>query len=113
MKNITKLLTVLTVSLFLLGGCASQLYHDFIMSGQVVSANANELVVCVADTDSLKENSLFKVYRAVYDDNVITEGESGYSKKYIGEVRLGSTKDKHFANATIIRRAFNNLCHMN
>lgn len=101
-KNITKIFTVLTVSLFLLGGCASQLYHDFIMSGQVVSANGNELVVCVADTNNLEENSLLKVYRAVYDANVITEGESGYSREYIGEVRLGGTRDTHFANATIV-----------
>ena len=44
MKNSTKILTVLTVSLFFLGGCASQIYHDYIMSGQVVSTNGNELV---------------------------------------------------------------------
>lgn len=102
MKNITKILTVLTVSLFLLGGCATQLYHDLIMSGQVVSANGNELVVCVADTNSIEKNSLFKVYRAVYADNVTQEGDSGYSREYIGEVRLGDTRDMHFANATIV-----------
>lgn len=60
MKNITKIFTVLTISLFLLGSCASQLYHDFIMSGQVVSANGNELVVCVADTDNLDEIAFSK-----------------------------------------------------
>ena len=60
MKNITKIFTVLTISLFLLGRCASQLYHDFIMSGQVVSANGNELVVCVADTDNLDEIAFSK-----------------------------------------------------
>lgn len=102
MRNITKLLTVLTVSLFLLGGCASQVYHDYIMSGQVVTAKGSELVVCVADTNNLEQNKVYDVYRAVYDDKVITEGESGYSREYVGKVRLGNTKDVHFANATIV-----------
>ena len=102
MRNITKLLTVLTVSLFFLGGCASQVYHDYIMSGQVVTAKGSELVVCVADTNNLEQNKVYDVYRAVYDDNVITEGESGYSREYVGKVRLGNTKDVHFANATIV-----------
>ena len=72
------------------------------MSGQVVTAKGSELVVCVADTSNLEQNKVYDVYRAVYDDNVITEGESGYSREYVGKVRLGNTKDEHFANATIV-----------
>lgn len=102
MKNMTKIFTVLTVSLFFLGGCASQFYHDYIMSGQVVTTKGSELVVCVADTTSLTRNDIFDVYRVAYDDNVISEGESGYSREYVGKVRLGATKDEHFASATIV-----------
>ena len=87
MKNITRVLAVLTLSLFFLAGCASQLYHNYIMSGQVVSTKGSELV---------------SVYRVVYDETVTVEGESGYAREYIGKVRLGNTKDKHFANATIL-----------
>ncbi len=102
MKNSTKILTVLTVSLFFLGGCASQIYHDYIMSGQVVSTNGNELVVCVSNTNNLQVDKIFSVYRAVYDESVITEGESGYSREYVGKVRLGGIKNEHFAGATIV-----------
>ena len=91
MKNSTKILTVLTVSLFFLGGCASQIYHDYIMSGQVVSTNGNELVVCVSNTNNLQVDKI-----------VITEGESGYSREYVGKVRLGGIKNEHFAGATIV-----------
>ncbi|MAD77080.1 hypothetical protein I6E78_11655 [Pseudoalteromonas sp. NZS127] len=102
MKNITRVLAVLTLSLFFLAGCASQLYHNYIMSGQVVSTKGSELVVCVADTTNLQKNTVFSVYRVVYDETVTVEGESGYAREYIGKVRLGNTKDKHFANATIL-----------
>lgn len=102
MKNIVRTLSILLISLFFLGGCASQVYHDYIMSGQIVAVEGKEVVVCVSDTDGLKRHDVFNVYRTVYDSSVVLEGESGYSREFIGKIRLGEKKDRHFAEAIVL-----------
>ncbi len=72
MKNIVRTLSILLISLFFLGGCASQVYHDYIMSGQIVTVEGKEV------------------------------GESGYSREFIGKIRLGEKKDRHFAEAIVL-----------
>ena len=76
--------------------------HDYIMSGQVVTVDDKQVVVCVSDTDGLKEHQVFNVYRTVFDATVISEGEDGYSREFVGKIRLGKTKDEHFAEATVL-----------
>ncbi len=102
MSKIFKLLAVAFLSISFLGGCASQIYHDYIMSGQIVTVDDKQVVVCVSDTDSIKEHQVFNVYRTVYDPLAISEGEDGYSREFVGKIRLGKTKDKHFAEATVL-----------
>ena len=58
-------LAVAFLSISFLGGCASQIYHDYIMSGQIVTVDDKQVVVCVSDTDSIKEHQVFNVYRTV------------------------------------------------
>ena len=55
-------------------------YHDYIMSGQVVTVDDKQAVVCVSDTDGLKEHQVFNVYRTVYDPTAISEGKNSYSR---------------------------------
>ena len=75
---------------------------DYIMSGQVVTVDDKQAVVCVSDTDGLKEHQVFNVYRTVYDPTAISEGENSYSREFVGKIRLGKTKDKHFAEAIVL-----------
>jgi mannose/fructose/N-acetylgalactosamine-specific phosphotransferase system component IIB len=102
MRKSIKILFVAVFVLTMLGGCASQTYHDYIMSGQVVTIADKQAVVCVSDTDELKEHQVFNVYRTVYDTTAIAEGESAYSRIFIGKIRLGKSKDQHFAEATVL-----------
>ena len=102
MNHILKKLAIAWLSIGLLSGCATQFYHDYIMSGQIVSVKDMQVVVCVSDTDSIKEHQVFNVYRTVFDASVTSEGEDGYSREFVGKIRLGKTKDKHFAEATVL-----------
>ena len=65
MNKLIKFFSIVVLSVGLLGGCASQVYHDYIMSGQVVTVDDKQAVVCVSDTDGLKEHQVFNVYRTV------------------------------------------------
>lgn len=94
--------SIVVFALVLLGGCASEAYHDYIMSGQVVTIADKQAVVCVSDTDGLKEHQVFNVYRTVYDATAIAQGESAYSRIFVGKIRLGKNKDQHFAEATVL-----------
>ena len=51
MNKLIKFFSIVVLSVGLLGGCASQVYHDYIMSGQVVTVDDKQAVVCVSDTD--------------------------------------------------------------
>ena len=102
MKHTIKTLTIVLMSIVFLEGCSTQLYHDYIMSGQVVAVDGKEVVVCVSDTDGLKQHDVFKVYRTVYEYDAISEGETGYTRELIGRIRLGKKKDKHFADAIVL-----------
>jgi len=102
MNKFTQLFSIVVVSVGLLGGCSSQVYHDYIMSGQVVTSKDKQVMVCVSDTDRLKEHEVFNVYRTVFDSSSIAEGADSYSREFVGKIRLGKTKNKHFADATVV-----------
>ncbi len=102
MKNTIRLFFIIAISLVFLGGCASQLYHDQIMSGQVVAIDGKDVVVCVANTEGLKKDGVISVYRSVYGTNPISEGESLYVREFVGKIRLGEKKDIHFAEAIVL-----------
>ena len=102
MNKFTQLFSIVVVSVGLLGGCSSQVYHDYIMSGQVVTSKDKQVLVCVSDTDRLKEHEVFNVYRTVYDSSVTSEGESAYSRELVGKIRLGEKQDQHFAKAIVL-----------
>ncbi|MGQ8365886.1 hypothetical protein [Glaciecola sp. 1036] len=103
MNKTIRIATLILIATALLSGCASSVYHDYIMSGQVVTVkDDNTLVICVANTESLEKGDVFNVYRTVMDKLVINEGESGYSREFVGKVKLGEKKDKHFATASVV-----------
>tara|TARA_R110002167_G_scaffold25986_5_gene89664 strand:+ start:195 stop:548 length:354 start_codon:yes stop_codon:yes gene_type:complete len=102
MKQTIRLFTILAISLVFLGGCATQVYHDNIISGQVVDVEDKEVVICVSDTDGLKTHYVFNVYRTVYDSSITSGVAFGYSRELVGKIRLGAKLDKHFAKAIMV-----------
>jgi hypothetical protein len=103
MNKTLKLATLILIATALLSGCANSLYHDYVMSGQVASVKGdNTLLICVANTESLETGDVFNVYRTVMDKLVINEGETGYSREFVGKVRLGEKQDEHFASASVV-----------
>jgi hypothetical protein len=38
----------------------------------------------------------------VYDPYSTSEADDGYSRKFVGKIRLGKTKDEHFAEAIVL-----------
>ena len=102
MKNTIRLFTILAISLVFLSGCATQVYHDYIMSGQVAAVDGKDILVCVSDTDGLKTHDVFNVYRTVYANGATSESESGYSREFVGKIRLGEKQDMHFAKAIVL-----------
>ena len=94
---------LLAVMLFS-SGCTSNYEHNYVMSGQVVAVDGKEVVVCVSDTDAMKNHEVFNVYRTIYnnDKSEMTKGDSDYSREFVGKIRLGNKKDKHFAEAIVV-----------
>ena len=58
MSKFFKLITVALLSVSFLGGCASQFYHDYIMSGQIVTVDDKQVVVCVTEKTNPKAYTL-------------------------------------------------------
>jgi len=72
------------------------------MSGQIVSVEGQEVVVCFSNTSDLKSNEIVRAYRVVYEYDAVSEGEPFYERRYVGTVRIGENKDGHFTKATIV-----------
>lgn len=94
---------VMIVAILLISGCANNaFYHDYIMSGQVVTKKDQKVVVCTADTAPVHPQQVFKVFRTEYDLDKIAEGEWGYERVFVGTIRIDKVQDSHFADATIL-----------
>jgi hypothetical protein len=65
MNRFIKFFAIAVLAIGLVSGCTSQVYHDYVMSGQVVSVSDRQAVICVSDTDGLKEHQVFNVFRVL------------------------------------------------
>ena len=93
----------------LVSGCAnSPFYHKYVMSGQVVNVNGDDVMVCVTDTSELDTKNQFEVFRSVFINGVTEEGESLFRRETVGKIRLREIKDQHYAVATVISGEFRN-----
>lgn len=97
-----KLLMILAL-ITIVSGCAnSPIYHKYVMSGQVVNVDGNDVLVCVADTSELDTTHQFEVSRSVFINGFTEEGDSLYRRETVGKLRLKEIKDQHYALATVI-----------
>jgi len=101
MKTKTNLLIVAAVLLFG-AGCATtqRAYHGYLMKGHIVSADGNEVYLCVGTKDGATAGQELKVYRV---EPVATGAKgSGFRKVDAGIVKIESIVDEHFAKATVV-----------
>lgn len=99
--NLKTLVVVLAV--LILSGCAnSLLYHEYVMSGQIVDKTEDKVVVCTADTTGVEPGQVIKVFRTEYDEQSMEVGDWAYTLVYVGSVQIDTIRDGHFAEATIL-----------
>jgi hypothetical protein len=86
----------------LLSGCAGNgFYHDYVMSGQVVEASKDQVVLCVGGESAAKVGMEFSVYEVIYTGSM-NDGTDSYNLNKVGAVEIESIIDEHFARARIV-----------
>ncbi len=99
-KDIAKFSAVL-VFIGLLTACAgNSLLHNYIMRGQVVGVEENDVILCIGSHDGAQVGQVLEVYRVVNENRFYEKGDL-FKKNYIGEVVIGSIVDDHFARASV------------
>lgn len=103
MLNKTTKLVVMALFAIGLAGCAnSDFSHEYLMSGQVVSAdNGSGLTVCVGEANGAEVGQVLTAYRIVDTSNT-GEGDSAFKKVNIGTVKISKLVGEHFAKVTVL-----------
>ncbi len=98
-KSIAKTGSVLFI-IGLLTACAgSTSYHKYLMRGQVVDVDKNEVVLCIGTEDGAETGQELAVYRVTSDN--YEEGQPSYRRERTGEITIDSIIDNHFARASV------------
>ena len=93
------------VALVALSGCAttSPAYHEYVMQGQVLSVEGNQLVVCVGERDGAKLDQVLDVIRHVSIAGPPKASHPSFKREDIGTVRIVTVFDEHYATAEIVK----------
>lgn len=84
-------------------GCASTspAYHGYIMQGQVLSVDGNQLVVCVGKRDGAKTGQVLNVVRHIPNAGSPKSSLPNFKREDVGKVRIVSVYDEHYATAEV------------
>ena len=82
-------------------GCASMESgrHQYLMRGQVLEVNAQEVLVCVGTSDGARAGQELTVYR--FERTSGPRGAVNYRRTRTGSVQITEVADEHFAKARI------------
>jgi hypothetical protein len=86
-------------------GCnsASSLYHSYMMRGSIVDVvNEREVVLCIGSNDGAKPGQVLRVFRTTYIEDGAGEIYA-YGRVDVGNVRIQSVIDEHYARAEILK----------
>jgi hypothetical protein len=100
-NSIAKITFVLAVFGFLSACSANQIYHEDLMAGQVVRADANQVVLCIGSEGSAEEGMTFNAFH-ITSDGSITGDDFTYSRTLAGTVVITEIIDRHFARAEVM-----------
>lgn len=84
-----------------LAGCAgdSAIRHQF-MQGQVLSVDANEIVVCIGKRDGAHDGQVLNVIR--HSQTNRSPKAPPFSRAQVGQVRIVDVYDDHYAHVSIV-----------
>ena len=101
-NTLLRFIVIASVAGFIAACSGTQFYHEHMMSGQVVSVEGKSVVVCIGSVDGAQPGMVLEVFEVEYTGS-ITEGNDNYSQKTVGEIRVDSIIDEHFARASIVK----------
>ncbi len=86
----------------LLSACAagSHIRHDVFMRGQVVQMDDSQAVICIGSADGAEVGQELDAYRV--NITPVTDEGSDYKLDLVGNVRISSIFDEHFAKAEVL-----------
>lgn len=94
---------LLVTTVLLIAGCAnSPFYHRYVIAGQVVQASEGRRIVCIGAPKGAEVGQILDAYRVVFRTDVVEEGESHWSRKWVGKVRIDGIIDEHFATVDVL-----------
>jgi hypothetical protein len=100
-NKISKLI-VIAVFGFIVSGCAnSDFSHKYMMKGQVVLAENDNIVVCIGLDDGAKVGQILDVYKFVMNDDN-DEGADFFMQVKTGKVKISKIINEHFAKITVL-----------
>jgi len=91
------------VAVVSLGGCAggASVRHEFVMQGQVLSTDADGIVVCVGRQDGAENGQVLNVIR----HSRTTKGNPKappFRREQVGQVRVVDVFDDHYAHVEVV-----------
>lgn len=97
-----QLFPIISVAVLIAACSSAPLYHNKIMTGQVVYVEGHKVVVCIGSEDGAKPGMVLDVFKVGYSGSM-TNGTDSYSKKAVGEIQIDSIIDEHFARGSIVK----------
>jgi hypothetical protein len=101
-RTLSKLIFIALFSGFIAACSGTQFYHEYVMSGTVVAIEGERVVVCIGSEDGAKPGMILDVFAIEYTGTIM-EGTDNYSQKVVGEIRIDSIIDEHFARGSIVK----------
>ncbi len=99
-KDIAKFGSILVVVGLLTACVGNPLHHNYIMRGQVVGEEQNDVVICIGRHDGAQVGQVLEVYRVVKENRVHDRADL-FKRNFIGEVVIDTVVDDHFARASV------------
>ena len=100
-NKISKLMVIAVFSLVVSGCANSDFSHNYLMKGQVISVDDNNIYVCVGLDDGAKVGQILEAYRFVMNDDN-DEGADFFLKQETGQIRIEELVDEHFAKVSVL-----------
>lgn len=99
-KTLYRLFVTVSVAGFIAACSVTPFYH-YMMSGQVVYVEGDKVVVCMGSDNGAKPGMVLDVFKVEYTGS-IEDGTDNYSRRPVGEIKIDSIIDQHFARGSIV-----------
>jgi hypothetical protein len=97
-----QLFPIISVAVLIAACSSAPLYHNKIMTGQVVYVEGDKVVVCIGSADGAEPGLVLDVFKVEYSGSM-EDGTDNYNKKAVGEIQIDSIIDEHFSRGYIVK----------